>query len=267
MRDKIKVVAVSYLNTKPFLKGLENAEVKNEIELSVATPAICAEALIEGKAAIGLVPVAMIPKIPNAKIISDYCIGCDGQVGTVALFSNDPIDNINEIILDYQSRTSVQLLKILMNDYWKKNDGGSNHPIQYRLGEKGYETGAKNGQGVLVIGDRAMDLDHHYQYKYDLGSAWKAHTGLPFVFAAWVSTKELPSAFIDAFNIGLTKGLDMIPELIQTLDQRPHFSLEKYYREYISFELDEKKLSALALFMKSLGVNISNNIFLSVAAK
>jgi len=258
--DKIKVVAVSYLNTKPFLEGLKNAAVSQAIDLSVDTPANCADQLIQGKATIGLVPVAMIPKIPNAQIISDYCIGCEGEVGTVALFSNDTIDDIQQITLDYQSRTSVQLLQLLVKDFWKKgtvtNDQDTTGGIRFVKGTEGYEKNAGPREGVLVIGDRAMDLDANYKYKYDLGKIWQEHTGLPFVFATWVSTRELSEAFIEAFNQALEKGLSMIPQLINTLDNRPHFSLTKYYQQYISFRMDAQKEKALDLFLKYLGFEL-----------
>lgn len=258
MNQIIKVVAVNYLNTQPFLRGLEKSELSKIIDLSAETPAVCAEKLMSGQADIGLIPVASIPAIPNAQIISDFCIGCDNEVGTVALFSNSPIQEIEEIILDYQSRTSVELLKLLVKDFWKKQ-------VRYIKGKPGYEKTAKQGQGVLVIGDRAMDLEEKYSYKYDLGAAWKQHTGLPFVFATWVSTTKLSERFIDQFNHSLAQGLTMIPEIIKTMDSRPHFGLEKYYRENISFDLTPSKRQALQLFMKSLGYNLDEKLFRPMA--
>ncbi len=253
MKEKTNLVAVNYLNTKPFLTGLKTSTIKSELEIEVATPASCAAKLINGTSQIGLVPVAAIPHIPNARIISDYCIGCDGAVGTVALFSNDPIESITSIILDYQSRTSVQLLKLLMKDYWKKE-------VIYQHGEPGFELNARTGQGALVIGDRAMDLDDQYKFKYDLGEIWKQHANLPFVFAAWVSTKSVNENFIDQFNQALSHGLDQIPSLITKYDSRPHFSLEKYYREYLSFEMNLKKHAALKLFLEKLGFEMKEGL-------
>jgi len=246
MKDKMKLVAVNYLNTKPFLTGIQEGGLAKMLEVKVATPAECAEKLINGDAAIGLVPVAAIPSIPNAKIISDYCIGCEGEVGTVALFSNVSIDSIESIVLDYQSRTSVQLLKLLIKEYWQKE-------VEYINGQAGYEFNCDINQGVLVIGDRAMDLKSKYKFKYDLGDIWKKHTNLPFVFAAWVATEDLDELFIDQFNMSMSLGLTQIPKLIKELDIRPHFSLNKYYQIYLSFDLDDQKIRALDLFLGKLG--------------
>ena len=106
----IKVSCVSYLNSQPFIYGLKNNSIINEIELSLDVPSVCAEKILSGKADIGLIPVAVIPQLKESHIISDYCIGADGKVETVLLLSDVPLEKIKSILLDYQSRTSVLLL-------------------------------------------------------------------------------------------------------------------------------------------------------------
>ena len=66
---KIKISAVSYTNTLPFIYGLENSKIINHIELSKDIPSVCAKKLISNKVDIGLVPVAIIPKLNNYEII------------------------------------------------------------------------------------------------------------------------------------------------------------------------------------------------------
>ena len=77
--------------------------------------------MLEDEIDVGLVPVAIIPEMKEHYIISDYCIGCDGEVASVCFFSDVPLDKIENILLDYQSRTSVALLKVLLNNIWKIN--------------------------------------------------------------------------------------------------------------------------------------------------
>ena len=105
-----------------------------------------------------------------------------------------------------------------------------------------------------------MDLESTYKYKYDLGEVWKRHTRLPFVFAAWVSTKEISSDFIERFNASLAIGLDAIPQIIAALDHRAHFSLAKYYNEYLSFDLDKEKIKALDSFLNKLGFQLAERM-------
>jgi chorismate dehydratase len=111
---------VSYLNTKPLLYGIKHHSIINEIELIEDYPAKIAQLLIDDKIDVGLIPVAATTKLSTWNIIGDYCIGCDGPVASVCLFSEVPIEQIEIVLLDYQSRTSVNLAKILLKEYWKK---------------------------------------------------------------------------------------------------------------------------------------------------
>ncbi len=93
----------------------------DRINLTIDFPSRIAEMLLDDNIDVGLVPVAIIPKMEEHYIISDYCISCDGEVASVCLFSEVPLGKIEKVLLDYQSRTSVELLKILVEQYWKIN--------------------------------------------------------------------------------------------------------------------------------------------------
>ena len=192
----LKISAVSYLNTVPFIHGLKQSVLIHSIGLQLDYPSICADKLINGIVDLALVPVAVIPKLLQAHIISDYCIGANGAVDTVCLYSDVPITEIESIALDYQSRTSVALLKILLKEYWQLNP-------ELKKADVGFEENIKGKHAALVIGDRAFALNDKHAYIYDLSAIWKEMTGLPFVFAAWVANKKLPQDFI----IALTKPL------------------------------------------------------------
>ncbi|NBQ70871.1 MAG: hypothetical protein EBU46_19385, partial [Nitrosomonadaceae bacterium] len=86
---KIKVAAVSYLNTKPLLYGIERSEVMHDMELIVDYPSRLATRLREGSIDVALLPVASMKEIDGARVISDYGIATDGNVVSVALFSRD----------------------------------------------------------------------------------------------------------------------------------------------------------------------------------
>lgn len=105
-----------------------------------------------------------------------------------------------------------------------------------------------------------MGLESKYPYVYDLGEAWLQHTGLPFVFAAWVSTRPLDPAFIQRFNAALKTGLDYIPELIYLLPTQPDFDLNTYFTKYISYPLTQGKKEALRLFLEKINPEAQNHI-------
>ncbi len=245
MKD-YKITAVSYLNTKPFLNGILNHPIQNQLDISLDIPSICAEKLVHEQVDIGLVPVAVIPKLSNPHIISDFCIGAIGKVRTVAIFSEVPIEKITHLYLDHHSNTSVALAQILLKEYWNVS------PILLPASD-GYIQNLKGTTAGVVIGDRTINIEEQFEYVYDLSTAWEAHTGLPFVFAAWVSNRPLPSSFIADFNAALAKGLELIPQLMLLLPKpHPNFDLDDYFRKYISYELDAAKRKALALFLSKL---------------
>lgn len=243
--DKIKVAAVSYLNTKPLLYGIKNHPLINEIELVEDYPSKIAQMLIDGEVDLGLIPVAATRRLKSWNIITDYCIGSDGAVASVCLFSDVPIEKMERVLLDYQSRTSVNLAKILLKEYWK-----ANAEVIDAMGED-FRDEIKGTTAGVVIGDRALEQRRKSKYIYDLGEAWKQHTGLPFVFAAWIANKQLPADFIEQFNEANAYGLQNIKEVV-TENHFPVFDLTDYYTKHISYHLDERKREGLKLFLEKL---------------
>lgn len=242
-RSRHRLVAVSYLNTKPLLYGLLRSSIQDQLDMDLAIPSECARRLVAGEADIALVPVAVIPELPEAHIISDYCIGADGKVATVCIYGDVPIEEMTALYLDHHSRTSVMLTRLLLEEYWQ---------IEPELieAEEGYIDRIGGTVGGLVIGDRTIGLDKRFPYVYDLAEIWKKHTGLPFVFAAWVSVKELDADFLAAFNEALKEGMDHLPELQLLLSSPdPSFDLVEYFTHHIDYDLDAEKREALTRFL------------------
>lgn len=238
----MRLTAVSYLNTKPFIYGIYRSEIASKIDLSLDIPSVCAQKLLNGEADLALTPIAIIPQLPQAYLVSDYCIGAEGAVKTVCIFSDQPLSQIKRIYLDFHSRTSAALTRALCEHYWG---------IQPELlpSAEGFERLIGGDTAALIIGDRAFGLDQKYAFTYDLGAEWTAWTGLPFVFAAWVSTRPLPEDFVAEFNGALQSGLDHLPELLKILPAMPGVDIEAYFRSHISYPLDDAKWTALQRFL------------------
>ena len=189
MLNKIKISAVSYQNTIPFLYGMENSEfIDRNTCVSLDIPK-----LLDNEVDIGLVPIAILPQLSEFEIITDYCIGAEGDVKSVLLLSDVPLNKIEKVYLDYQSRTSVNLLIVLAQNFWKIN------PV-FKHARPGYESEITGKTAGVVIGDRTFALKKNYKYAYDLAGEWTKFTGLPFVFACWVSNKKIDFDFIKQFN-------------------------------------------------------------------
>jgi chorismate dehydratase len=235
---------VSYLNTKPLLYGIERSPVKNNIELIIDYPARIATMLQEDEIDMGLVPVAVIPFLGEFYINGNFCIGSNGNVASVCIFSEVPMERVERVLLDYQSRTSVQLAKILLKEYWKVS------PELVDAGEDFREHIAGTTAGV-VIGDRALEQRLRSRYIYDLAEGWKGLTGLPFVFAAWISNKPLEPEFVAVFDEANRQGVLHIQEVVAA-NPYPYFNLLDYFTKHLNYHLDGPKRAGLERFLKYL---------------
>ena len=244
---KYKLSVVSYLNTIPFIYGLKQYELDKKLDISLDIPCACAEKLLSKKVDIGLVPIVVLKQLEDAQIISDYCIGANGAADTVCLFSDVSFDGVESILLDYQSRTSVELLKILLKEHWR---------ISPKLIEanENYETQISGKTAGLIIGDRAFHFQDKFKYAYDLSDIWKQITGLPFVFACWIANKELDAGFKKEFNNALKFGVENIEEAIKSAaDIYSHCkNPQDYLNNKISYLLDEDKRKGMELFLEKI---------------
>ncbi|AMR33396.1 radical SAM protein [Mucilaginibacter sp. PAMC 26640] len=239
---KIRISAVSYTNTKPFLYGLQHSAIMDQIELSLDMPSDCAQKLIDDKADIGLIPVAAALSLPQWEIVSAYCIGAVGAVNSVFIFSNCDIRNAKKIQLDPQSRSSNNLARVLLKNYWQ---------VQPELIRDAADYGVSTDQDMafVQIGDRTFGKTGNYEFVYDLSEEWQKFTGLPFVFAAWIANKPIPGEFIKEFDKALQFGLAHRKDLLKELPQRADFDLEDYLMHRLDFDLTEDKKKALYLFL------------------
>jgi len=240
---KIKVGAVSYLNTRPLLYGIKRSgELLEQIELIEEYPSRIADMLKDGRIDVGLVPVSIIPELDEWFIVTDYCIGANGDVASVCMFSEVPVEKIERVLLDYQSLTSVNLCKLLLKHYWKIS------PLLEATREN-YMRCIKGTTAGVVIGDRALAQRKVSPFIYDLAGAWKAMTNLPFVFAAWIANKKLPDDFIHLFNAANAMGFKNIDAVIEE-NSTDVYDLKKYFTTNISYQLDEEKLKGMERFLE-----------------
>jgi chorismate dehydratase len=138
------------------------------------------------------------------------------------------------------------LAKVLLAQYWKKE-------VEFLIATEGYINEISGTTAGVIIGDRALASLKRFIHIYDLGLAWKQHTGLPFVFAAWVANKAIPSAFIEAFDAANEYGLSHLDEVIALIPASEQvYDLHKYYTENISYELTPEKRKGLEKFLEAL---------------
>jgi len=243
--NTVRISAVSYLNTLPLIYGIQRSGILRDYKLNLEVPSLCAKRLIEGSADISLVPTGALPMIPDYSIVGNHCIGADGDVKTVVLLSNRPVQELRSIYLDTDSYTSVNLVKILAKRLWMIQ------PEWLTLAAIDPALPADDS-GVVLIGDKTFGITKQFRYCYDLAGCWKELTSLPFVFAVWIHRNPLPGAFIRFFEKALEWGVEHYREsiLIAREPRIPEEELLDYFENYISYPLDEAKKTGMKLFLE-----------------
>lgn len=239
--SKIKISCVSFLNSQPFVYGLQQYQpLQDLIDLSLDVPSLCADKLISNQVDVGLVPIATLPQLNNYEIISNYCIGANKQVLSVLLLSNYPIQHIQHIQLDQESRTSNNLTKILAKHHWKIN------PTFSLQGMDNVANMAK-----VSIGDKALEERNNFKYAYDLAQQWYAFKNKKFVFACWVANKKLSNDFTNTFNTALNHGIKNIRAMLKekTLYNIQNVDLYDYLTKNINYFFDEEKQKSLKMYL------------------
>jgi chorismate dehydratase len=249
VEKKLIITATSYLNTIPFVYGIERGGFLKNYELLLDVPSGCARNLAEGKADIGLVPVGAITQIDKSyEILYDYCLGANGKVNTVLLLSRVPLKEIKDIYLDFESATSVRLVKILAEHYWGKYD------INWRNINRQDTSDYIEYTSLLAIGDKTFELVKEFEYKYDLAEEWYKFTGLPFVFACWMKRNTISGDNIVNLTMSLKYGVEHKLEAVREYKNRTGIkvNLEEYVEKYMSYEFDSRKQEALGQFISLL---------------
>ena len=245
----IDIALVSYINTRPFMDGLGQVFQKNEARLHLMPPSACADFLAANNCQLALLPSGALPRFPKLSILPNYCIGADGPVESVFIFSQEPIHQLKNIVLDRHSNTSNGLARILVAHHWQQN-------IRF------LETQEKNFQqiegdtGGVVIGDHAIRIRDRFRYAYDLAEIWKQMTGLPFAFAVWaylpgtLNTQQ-KEKLNQAFRIGTAGHQETAEKWAVPFDIPLDFA-KHYLSNCIDYRFDAPKHHALKLYFKLL---------------
>ncbi|MFA6924663.1 MAG: menaquinone biosynthesis protein [Bacteroidales bacterium] len=245
----MKISLIPFLNTLPFVYGLKKKPIDNKTELLYNVPSVAAEKLLNNKVDIGIVPVAVIPLLKEYYIYSDYCIGAVGKAKTVELYSNVPLNKIEKIFLDCKSKTSINLVRILAQKYWRINP-------EWLNAEENYIDNIENNIAGVVIGDKNFELKDKFEYVFDLADEWRKFTSLPFVFACWIANKKLHGDFIDKFNAAIKYGVEnkkaVISEWYANNDNPYNINLREYLFENLSYEFDDLKKKGMMKFLEYL---------------
>jgi chorismate dehydratase len=244
--EKIRISAVNFANTYPFIFGLTETGFDKKVILTTDHPADCASNLVSGRVDIGLIPVAAFPSLKEYHIITDFCLGAYGKVRTVMLLSNCPFNKIKNVNLDYRSRSSINLAKILAKNSWNKEF------IWKDTSENFDFINIPSDEAIVLIGDRCFEYENRFRNKIDLAEEWFNFTGLPFAFACWTSNKKIDDKFLKEFNDALATGVRNIPAVVEKYGKTGTIrgnDLLIYLTKNMNFDLNDDKRKAIKLYL------------------
>jgi len=184
-------------------------------------------------------------RLQSFHLCTDYCIGADGAVQTVVLAANIPLSKVKKVYLDYQSRTSVVLVQVLAQNWWKVSPEWIN-------ASENYLDNLEEDAAYVIIGDRVFHQAHRFSHILDLAHEWKEFKGMPFVFAAWASLKSVDASVEQVLNQAFAYGINHIPELVGEIKaqyEAANIDLLDYYTDKISYQFDAEKRVALTDFL------------------
>ena len=244
--NPLRIGAVSYLNTKPLVYGLQQR--LPDATISYDLPSRLADDLAQGNLDIALIPTVEYFADPQYEIISDACIACRGPVLSVTLLSRVPMSQITTLALDEGSRTSIALVQVLLKLHF--GIVPEMEPLPIGAAATAVETDA-----VLVIGDRAMEeLENDFPYQWDLGEEWCKWSETSFVFAMWTARRDSGlevESVVQAFQQARDEGLQNLVEISEQEAGTLGLSSEQclgYLRDNLYFFLGDRERTGLSLF-------------------
>jgi chorismate dehydratase len=242
----MQIGTVPYCNAFPLIHYLP--DYLPGAVLSEWHPSAMRDQIVRQKLDVALMPVADLLSLPQGKIVSNWCIACNGAVRSVLLFSRKPIEQILSISLDTASRSSVMICELILRHFYGLR------PEKHRLDTNQNPDDCRT-EAFVIIGDRALAYQpsDRWEYRYDVGELWKGKTGLPLVFAAWISEspKVWDSSVASALEASRDRGLRQLDVILDAKEHVLPLDRERildYYRRAVVYTMGKEEHAGLQRF-------------------
>jgi len=240
----LRVGAVSYLNSKPLIEGL--ASLLPSAQLTLDVPSRLADDLGAGRLDVALIPSIESFADSRYTIVSDACVASRGPVLSVKVYFRRPPGLVRTLAADVGSRTSVALTRVMLEERFGVTPEIEPLPLNA-------DVTSRDAHAVLLIGDRAIHPpQEQFEEVWDLGDEWLRWTGLPFVFAMWVTRcEDLPESVATALSAARDQGLARLAEIAAR--EAPKLAMtpaaaHDYLAKNLHFRLASAEQSGLRLF-------------------
>lgn len=244
---KARISFIEFLNSVPLGWGFLHGPYRNDFELVFDVPSECARHLSRGEVDVGLIPAVEYQNIPGLRILPDIAIASRHEVKSVLFVSKSPLEQVRRIAVDSSSRTSVALLRILLEHFHGKQS------VSYCEEPPDPERMLQLYDAALLIGNPALKMEQTSLHVYDLAREWNRFTGLPFVFAFWavrqgVDLGEQAGLFALSRDLGLEK-IDSIARIYSGRLAVPAAEIRDYLHT-LNYSLDDSNLRGLQTFFE-----------------
>ena len=250
----VRLGAVSFLNTLPLIDGLAKLR---DVEIRYSVPSLLAGMLRAGEVDLALCSSIDYQRADDFAIVPCGLLGCEGPTLTVRLYSHVPVESVKRVYCDTDSHTSVVLMQILLREV----HGVEPALIDFDAREHVAENRAIDWpETMLLIGDKVVTDSPpavRYPHQLDLGREWWEHTGLPFVFALWMTKQSiepavarLAAAVLDYQRRHNLERLDQIVHRAAANTKWPADLARSYLRGHLVYEVTPKRLEGLELFYR-----------------
>jgi chorismate dehydratase len=248
MADPVRIGAVSYLNTRPLVHGLERDREAGGIELTYAPPAELADRMSAGELDLALLPVIELAGMPELEVVPGLGIVTAGASRSVLLVSRKPLEQVDSVALDPESRTSNALARLLFAKVWRRQPS-------FETGTHSLTESLERCDAAVRIGDKALfeplPDGAHVQ---DLGTVWTEQTRRPFVFAVWavrpgVLSRELYQRLHASRRLG-KKNIEQIARDYRWRGRTYPEVAQSYLTRNIVYRLGSSEIDAMKLFFR-----------------
>jgi len=245
--EEVRIASVPFVNAQPLTWGFLRGPYRGIFQVQHVPPSRLPELLRDGRVDIGLIPSIEYLELPGVEFLPQLCIASKRRVRSVYLASKGPLETIRSVALDSNSRTSVALLKIILENRGVRD-------VSYAEREPALAEMLREHDAALLIGDAALTADTTGLVVTDLASEWFALTGLPFVFALWavrpgVVVPDGVRPFLESRRIGMAN----IPTIALSTGERlkiPADSIASYLKTNIHYYLGSEEQRGLELFFR-----------------
>ncbi len=232
-----RVGSVPYLNAAPLTRGLDD-------QITFAPPSVLAEKLRADELDAALVSITEVLLTDRYDILDGIAVASLGEVQSVFLAHQQPLEEIREVYCDTASLAGLNLLKVLLAE----------RGLTPKLLPLADYKSAPTLASVFLIGDPAIEFSRakNPHELWDLGTAWNDLTSLPFVYAVWALRRIPNEALRRRLREAKNFGLDTLDYIINTRTEFDRAFRKDYLEWHIHYHLGADEQRGIARFLELL---------------